>query len=113
MSGLRRPVARCQTGGRVLADRSLSRLLREDWPCTVTKQVKSNGLPPLPQPKAVLEQHDVYDDTCINRTLYDLEEYKCSIMRTVSYYRPLSTKSDSYRANFLAIVGLSLFFVSE
>ena len=24
--------ARCQTGGRVLADRSLSRLLREDWP---------------------------------------------------------------------------------
>ena len=27
--------ARCQTGGRVLADRSLSRLLREDWPRTV------------------------------------------------------------------------------
>jgi len=27
--------ARCQTGGRVLADRSLSRLLREDWPKTV------------------------------------------------------------------------------
>jgi len=26
---------RCQTGGRVLADRSLSRLLREDWPRTV------------------------------------------------------------------------------
>ena len=25
----------CQTGGRVLADRSLSRLLREDWPRTV------------------------------------------------------------------------------
>ncbi len=24
--------ARCQTGGRVLADRSMSRLLREDWP---------------------------------------------------------------------------------
>jgi formamidopyrimidine-DNA glycosylase len=22
----------CQTGGRLLADRSLSRLLREDWP---------------------------------------------------------------------------------
>jgi len=27
--------ARCQTGGRVLADRSLSRLLREDWPRTL------------------------------------------------------------------------------
>lgn len=27
--------ARCQTGGRVLADRSLSRLLRDDWPATV------------------------------------------------------------------------------
>ncbi len=24
--------ATCQTGGRVLADRSLSRLLKEDWP---------------------------------------------------------------------------------
>jgi formamidopyrimidine-DNA glycosylase len=27
--------ARCQTGGRVLADRSLSRLLRSDWPRTL------------------------------------------------------------------------------
>ncbi len=27
--------ARCQTGGRVLADRSLSRLLRSDWPKTL------------------------------------------------------------------------------
>jgi formamidopyrimidine-DNA glycosylase len=26
---------RCQTGGRVLADRSLSRLLRDDWPTTI------------------------------------------------------------------------------
>ncbi len=25
----------CQTGGKVLADRSLSRLLKEDWPKTV------------------------------------------------------------------------------
>ena len=24
--------ARCQTGGRILADRSLSRLLKDDWP---------------------------------------------------------------------------------
>ncbi|HLQ46096.1 MAG TPA: zinc finger domain-containing protein, partial [Planctomycetaceae bacterium] len=27
--------ARCQTGGRVLADRSLSRLLKNDWPRTI------------------------------------------------------------------------------
>lgn len=27
--------AKCQTGGRVLADRSLSRLLRDDWPKTI------------------------------------------------------------------------------
>jgi formamidopyrimidine-DNA glycosylase len=27
--------ATCQTGGRLLADRSLSRLLRDDWPKTV------------------------------------------------------------------------------
>jgi formamidopyrimidine-DNA glycosylase len=27
--------ARCQTGGRLLADRSLSRLLKADWPRTL------------------------------------------------------------------------------
>jgi formamidopyrimidine-DNA glycosylase len=27
--------ARCQTGGRLLADRALSRLLRSDWPRTL------------------------------------------------------------------------------
>ena len=27
--------ANCQTGGRLLADRSLSRLLRDDWPRTL------------------------------------------------------------------------------
>jgi formamidopyrimidine-DNA glycosylase len=27
--------ARCQTGGKLLADRALSRLLREDWPKTL------------------------------------------------------------------------------
>jgi formamidopyrimidine-DNA glycosylase len=27
--------ARCQTGGRLLADRSLSRLLRDDWPASI------------------------------------------------------------------------------
>ena len=27
--------ATCQTGGRLLADRALSRLLKEDWPKTV------------------------------------------------------------------------------
>jgi hypothetical protein len=29
---LRSVSPRCQTGGRVLADRALSRLLKEDWP---------------------------------------------------------------------------------
>ncbi len=29
--------ARCQTGGRLLADRALSRLLRQDWPRTLEK----------------------------------------------------------------------------
>src|SRR5205807_6860533 len=27
--------ARCQTGGRLLADRSLSRLLKDDWPRSI------------------------------------------------------------------------------
>ena len=26
---------RCQTGGKLLADRSLSRLLKDDWPATI------------------------------------------------------------------------------
>ena len=34
---------RCQTGGRVLADRALSRLLREDWPRTIEEL--ESGLP--------------------------------------------------------------------
>jgi formamidopyrimidine-DNA glycosylase len=31
--------ARCQTGGRLLADRSLSRLLREDWPRSLAENL--------------------------------------------------------------------------
>jgi formamidopyrimidine-DNA glycosylase len=34
---------RCQTGGRVLADRSLSRLLREDWPATIDELEERSG----------------------------------------------------------------------
>jgi formamidopyrimidine-DNA glycosylase len=33
--------ARCQTGGRLLADRALSRLLREDWPTTLDELERS------------------------------------------------------------------------
>jgi formamidopyrimidine-DNA glycosylase len=35
--------ATCQTGGRLLADRSLSRLLREDWPRTVEELEARRG----------------------------------------------------------------------
>ena len=35
--------ASCQTGGRLLADRSLSRLLREDWPRTLDELEKRRG----------------------------------------------------------------------
>jgi formamidopyrimidine-DNA glycosylase len=41
--------ARCQTGGRVFADRSLSRLLREDWPRTVEEWEKVIGGGPARQ----------------------------------------------------------------
>ncbi len=34
--------ARCQTGGRILADRSLSRLLRDDWPRSL-EELESGG----------------------------------------------------------------------
>jgi formamidopyrimidine-DNA glycosylase len=38
--------AACQTGGRVLADRSLSRLLRQDWPRSLEEwEVKVGGRP--------------------------------------------------------------------
>ncbi len=41
--------ARCQTGGRVLADRALSRLLREDWPRTLEElEERRPGGPLLP-----------------------------------------------------------------
>jgi hypothetical protein len=34
---------RCQTGGRLLADRSLSRLLRTDWPRTLDEWEQSRA----------------------------------------------------------------------
>jgi formamidopyrimidine-DNA glycosylase len=35
--------ARCQTGGKLLADRALSRLLRGDWPKTVEELEERRG----------------------------------------------------------------------
>ena len=35
--------ARCQTGGRLLADRALSRLLKEDWPRTIEEIEEMRG----------------------------------------------------------------------
>jgi formamidopyrimidine-DNA glycosylase len=39
---------RCQTGGRLLADRALSRLLRQDWPRTIDEleQRRQRAAPP-------------------------------------------------------------------
>jgi len=37
---------RCQTGGRLLADRSLSRLLKEDWPRTIEEAELRRPAPP-------------------------------------------------------------------
>ena len=37
--------ARCQTGGRLLADRALSRLLNKDWPRTIDELEKRYGPP--------------------------------------------------------------------
>jgi formamidopyrimidine-DNA glycosylase len=34
---------RCQTGGKILADRSLSRLLKDDWPRTIEELEESKG----------------------------------------------------------------------
>jgi formamidopyrimidine-DNA glycosylase len=46
--------ARCQTEGRLLADRSLSRLLREDWPRTVEEweETREPAATPSPQKRA-------------------------------------------------------------
>ena len=38
--------AKCQTGGRLLADRALSRLLRADWPRTLEEMEERRGLAP-------------------------------------------------------------------
>jgi formamidopyrimidine-DNA glycosylase len=42
----------CQTGGKLLADRSLSRLLKQDWPRTLEElEERRAGLPrPAPAP---------------------------------------------------------------
>jgi formamidopyrimidine-DNA glycosylase len=37
---------RCQTGGRLLADRALSRLLKKDWPRTMDELEKRRCVPP-------------------------------------------------------------------
>jgi formamidopyrimidine-DNA glycosylase len=34
---------RCQTGGRLLADRALSRLLKQDWPRDVDALERASG----------------------------------------------------------------------
>jgi formamidopyrimidine-DNA glycosylase len=36
--------ARCQTGGKLLADRALSRLLKEDWPRTLEEMEETRGI---------------------------------------------------------------------
>jgi formamidopyrimidine-DNA glycosylase len=38
--------ARCQTGGKLLADRALSRLLRADWPRTLEEMEERRGMAP-------------------------------------------------------------------
>jgi formamidopyrimidine-DNA glycosylase len=44
--------ARCQTDGKLLADRSLSRLLRDDWPKTLTElEERAQARPPRPDPR--------------------------------------------------------------
>jgi formamidopyrimidine-DNA glycosylase len=49
--------SRCQTGGRLLSDRSLSRLLREDWPRTLEElEARRERLAPTPprrSPRAI------------------------------------------------------------
>lgn len=39
--------ARCQTGGRLLADHALSRLLKKDWPRTID-ELEKRSIPPTP-----------------------------------------------------------------
>jgi formamidopyrimidine-DNA glycosylase len=43
---------RCQTGGQILSDRSLARLLKQDWPRTIEDLEKNPalGLRPAPPP---------------------------------------------------------------
>jgi formamidopyrimidine-DNA glycosylase len=40
--------ARCQTGGRLLADRAMSRLLHDDWPRTIEEWERAGPPPPVP-----------------------------------------------------------------
>jgi formamidopyrimidine-DNA glycosylase len=42
--------ATCQTGGRLLADRALSRLLKEDWPRSFLEEWEVRMGGPIPSP---------------------------------------------------------------
>ena len=45
--------ARCQTGGRLLADRAMSRLLHEDWPGRSTRWSAASAPETIARPRSV------------------------------------------------------------
>lgn len=53
---------RCQTGGRMLADRALSRLLKDDWPKTADELELKLGPPSAGKPKAPPKKRKVRTD---------------------------------------------------
>jgi formamidopyrimidine-DNA glycosylase len=57
---------RCQTGGQILSDRSLARLLKQDWPRTIEEleknpalavRAKLTGSPAAPRPRRRAAHH--------------------------------------------------------
>jgi len=48
---------RCQTGGQILSDRSLARLLRADWPRTLEELERNPALGLRPEPEAAARPH--------------------------------------------------------
>ncbi len=49
---------RCQTGGRILSDRSLARLLKDDWPRTIEELERNPALGAARQPSSRSEEGD-------------------------------------------------------
>jgi len=87
--------ATCQTGGKLLADRALSRLLKGDWPKTpeeLEERKGRGGLPPLPAGEGRGE-----GQSSGRASTYDRSRDLCRLLSTTSGASPWPERSSNPR----------------